>query len=91
LARLRAYAARVDRSSTRLELLRAIDTLSKSRPAWQDEQVTVTAGLQRLGGADCRIHEFGDRPIPLPPSGPDVRPPELRPLPDETPAPGTRR
>jgi serine/threonine protein kinase len=91
LARLRAYAARVDRSSTRPELLRAVDTLSKSRPAWQDEQVTVTAGLQRLGGAGCRIHEFGGRPIPLPPSGPDVRPPELRPLPDETPAPGTRR
>jgi serine/threonine protein kinase len=96
LARLRAYAVRVDRSSTGPELLRALDTLSKWRPAWQEEKVTVTAGLQKLGGEGCRIHKFSDRPIPLPPLEgedglPDVRPPEFRPPSDEAPAPGTRR
>jgi DNA-binding SARP family transcriptional activator len=85
LARLRAFAVRIDRAATRRELLHAMDRFAKDRPTWQSERINVTAGLQRLGGPRCRIHGFSDRPIALPELAhealqtyEDVSPPILR-------------
>ena len=62
----RAYSLRLDRTSTRKELLGAIAPLSEVRPELDRNLVTQTAGLQRLGGRDCRIRRIADVPIPLP-------------------------
>jgi DNA-binding SARP family transcriptional activator len=80
LERARRFAVRLDGSANRADLLRAIAPLTAARPAIERDLVTLTAGLQRLGGNECRIHGFSERPVLLPalhpgePPGPDVNP-----------------
>jgi DNA-binding SARP family transcriptional activator len=78
VARVRELSLRLDRAATRREFLKAIDFLSRGRPAWQEEQVTVTAGLQRLAGPDCDIRAFDERPVFLPGIPSAIDPPRSR-------------
>jgi hypothetical protein len=55
LARLRGYAARLDRAGTRAELVAAIDHLSGLRPLLAADGLTVASALERLGGANCDL------------------------------------
>jgi hypothetical protein len=83
LERARQFAVRLDRSTDRADLRRAIAPLTAARPAIERDLVTLATALQRLGGEACRIHGFGERPALLPPLepgeplGPDVNPPPL--------------
>ena len=83
LERARQFAVRLDRSTNRADLRRAIAPLTAARPAIERDLVTLATALQRLGGQACRIHGFGERPALLPPLepgeplGPDVNPPPL--------------
>ena len=63
----RAYEVRLDRVSNRRSLLRAIDPLTSARPALEKRFVAMKAGLQKLGGRDCEIDLYVERPVPLPP------------------------
>jgi DNA-binding SARP family transcriptional activator len=63
----RAYAVRLDRVSNRRELLRAIGPLTSARPALDKRFVSLKAGLQKLGGDECEIDLYVERPVPLPP------------------------
>jgi hypothetical protein len=75
LDRIRRVAVRVDGAAGEAELRGAIATLTAARPAIEGDLVTLTVGLQRLGGEQCRIHGFNERPVLLSPLGPDVNPP----------------
>ena len=63
----RAYEVRLDRVSNRRSLLRAIDPLTSARPALEKRFVAMKAGLQKLGGRECEIDLYVERPVPLPP------------------------
>ena len=96
LDRSRQFSVRLDASTNRPELLRAIAPLTQARAANQEDAVELVAGLQRLGGSQCSISRFSERPVPLPPlrgddgSRPDVTPPaksKVNPKPSPTTAP----
>jgi hypothetical protein len=99
LDRSRAFAVRLDEASDRKALLGAIAPLTQARAASQEDAVDLVAGLQRLGGPQCEIIRFSERPVPLPPlrrrhrPGPDVSAPVREaPTPAQataTPAPDT--
>jgi hypothetical protein len=55
LARLRDYALRLDRVTTRAQLLAAVDHLSSLRPLLTSDAVTLASGLERLGAANCDL------------------------------------
>jgi hypothetical protein len=55
LARVRAYAQRLDGAGTRAELVAALVHLSTLRPSIAADHVTVAAGLERLGAAECDL------------------------------------
>jgi len=63
----RDYAVRLDRVSNRRELLRAIDPLTSARPSLEKRFVAMKAGMQKLGGPECEIDLYVERPVPLPP------------------------
>jgi hypothetical protein len=54
-ARLRTYAQRLDQAVTRPELVAALNYLSNVRPRLARDGDTVTAGLERLGAAECDL------------------------------------
>jgi DNA-binding SARP family transcriptional activator/uncharacterized membrane protein YgcG len=63
---MRAYALRLDRASSRRELLKAIAPFTNARPQMGRNSTAVKAGLQRLGAPKCRIGLYIARPILLP-------------------------
>jgi DNA-binding SARP family transcriptional activator len=81
LDRIRGVAVRVDGAAGEADLRRAIAPLTAARPAIERDLITLTVGLQRLGGEQCRIHGYSERPVLLSPLRPDVNPPPTaRPL-----------
>jgi hypothetical protein len=66
LDRRRAYQVRLEKTSTREEILTAVAPLNRERGAIQSDTVTLTAALRRLGGAGCRLDPVADIPVPLP-------------------------
>jgi len=55
LSRLRQYALWLDSARSRSDVLKAVTRLSKLRPAIGKDADTLTAGLDQLGGANCRL------------------------------------
>ena len=55
LGRVRGYAQRLDGAGTRAELVAALVHLSALRPLIAADHVTVAAGLERLGAAECDL------------------------------------
>lgn len=55
LARLRAYAERLDAVATRAQLVAAAEYLAALRTPLAEDGVKVRSGLERLGGADCDL------------------------------------
>ena len=87
LALLRGYAHRLDASRNRRQMLAAVETLSRSRPALGRDGIAVRAGLVRLGGGRCRLDPpVIERTITLPGSAHGVITPAVNPA--RTAAPG---
>jgi len=55
LARLRDFTLALDRSSTRAQLVAALQRLAADRPALARESDGLRTGLERLGAADCDL------------------------------------
>ena len=55
LARVRDYALRLDGAGTRAQLVAVLVHLSTLRPLLAADHVTVAAGLERLGAAECDL------------------------------------
>lgn len=68
LARARDYALRLDGAATRAQLVAALVHLSTLRPLIAADHVTVAAGLERLGAAECDLQpQKVTRTFTLPP------------------------
>ena len=68
LARVRDYALRLDDAGTRDQLVAALVHLSTVRPSIAADHVTVAAGLERLGAAECDLQpQRVTRTFTLPP------------------------
>jgi hypothetical protein len=68
LTRVRDYALRLDSAGTRAQLVAALVYLSTLRPSIAADHVTVAAGLERLGAAECDLQpQRVTRTFTLPP------------------------
>jgi hypothetical protein len=88
LARLRAYAERLDAVATRAQLVATIDYLAGLRTPLAEDGVKVRSGLERLGGADCdlpapRVTQAFTLP-PLHRAHPDTKPRQPTPRNDKS-------
>jgi hypothetical protein len=65
--RLDAHAQRLDNATSQRDIQRAMASLSAARPAIAEDRTAVRAGLEQLGGTECRLERAdADPPISLP-------------------------